>query len=73
MHVVFSWVKDLAPLVIHVHLDQRLGGSASGVRTVSRSGGASSKIYSKRAEMHVKKMHLHVFVPHDAELKIDAA
>ena len=25
LHAVFSWVKDLAPLVIHVHLDKCLG------------------------------------------------
>ena len=66
MQAVFSWVKDLAPLVIHVHLDKRLGGEefeaaarqrgvfGSMAPAVSRwddvVGGASSKDLQTRGD-----------------------
>ncbi|CAK9082840.1 unnamed protein product [Durusdinium trenchii] len=36
LHVVFSWVKDLAPLVIHVHLDQQLTRRVRSLRARAR-------------------------------------
>eukprot|EP00913_Durusdinium_trenchii_P000988 g912.t1 len=66
LQAVFSWVKDLAPLVIHVHLDKRLGGEefeaaarqrgvfGSMAPAVSRwddvVGGASSKDLQTRGD-----------------------